>query len=307
MRSYGHFVSDRPLWTTVHPPRQGLGLMRLREQGDADPDRNPVAVVHAALDAGITLLDTAEMYGNEELVGRIIAGRRDEVTLCSKFGVVWGDSGRFDDWAVRADAATVVSSCEASLRRLGVDVIDLYYLHHRSEDTPIEETVTAMAGLVAAGKIRAVGLSNVTVDDIQRAHTVHPVLAVQEELSLSSRGVEAMLPVLADLGITLVAHSPTGHGALHQRSNSAARSCAERHRHGARGHARPGRAGLGPSPEPPRSTRGALARHDKGQPPSRQHGRRHTRTRQDRDRPPHDGRHEVAVVRIDHRRAVDRP
>ena len=220
MRSYGHFVSDRPLWTTVHPRRQGLGLMRLREQGDADPDRNPVAVVHAALDAGITLLDTAEMYGNEELVGRIIAGRRDEVTLCSKFGVVWGNSGRFDDWAVRADAATVVSSCEASLRRLGVDVIDLYYLHHRSEDTPIEETVTAMAGLVAAGKIRAVGLSNVTVDDIQRAHTVHPVLAVQEELSLSSRGVEAMLPVLADLGITLVAHSPTGHGALHQRSNS---------------------------------------------------------------------------------------
>jgi aryl-alcohol dehydrogenase-like predicted oxidoreductase len=194
--------------------------MRLREHGDAEPDRNPVAVVHAALDAGITLLDTAEMYGNEELVGRIIDGRRDEVTLCSKFGVVWGDSGRSDDWAVRADAATVVSSCEASLRRLGVDVIDLYYLHHRSEATPIEETVTAMAELVAAGKIRAVGLSNVTVDDIQRAHAVHPVLAVQEEYSLSSRGVEAMRPVLADLGITLVAHSPTGHGALHKRSGS---------------------------------------------------------------------------------------
>ena len=194
--------------------------MRLREHRDADPDRNPVAVVHAALDAGITLLDTAEMYGNEELVGHTIARRRDEVTLCSKFGVVWGDSGRFDDWSVRADAATVVSSCEASLRRLGVDVIDLYYLHHRSEDTPIEETVTAMADLVAAGKIRAVGLSNVTAEDIERAHVVHPVLAVQEEWSLSSRGVEAMLPLLADLGITLVAHSPTGHGELHKRTSS---------------------------------------------------------------------------------------
>ena len=148
--------------------------MRLREPDDADPDLDPVAVVHAALDAGITLLDTAEMYGNEELVGRSIAGRRDEVTLCSKFGVVWGDSGRADDWAVHADAATVVSSCEASLRRLGVDLIDVYYLHHRSEDTPIEETVTALARLVTAGKIRAVGLSNVTVDDIQRAQRGPP-------------------------------------------------------------------------------------------------------------------------------------
>ena len=121
---------------------------------------------------------------------------------------------------MRADAASVVSSCEASLRRLGVEVIDLYYLHHRSEDTPIEETVTAMAELVAAGKIRAVGLSNVTVDDIRRAHAVHPVLAVQEEWSLTSRGVEAMLPTLAELDITLIAHSPTGHGALHEPSSS---------------------------------------------------------------------------------------
>ena len=108
----------------------------------------------------------------------------------------------------------------ASLQRLGVDVIDVYYLHHRSEDTPIEETVTAMSGHVAAGKIRAVGLSNVTVDDIRRAHAVHPVLAVQEQWSLASRGVEAMLPSLAELGITLVAHSPTGHGELHQRSST---------------------------------------------------------------------------------------
>lgn len=141
-----------PLWTPDHPPSQGLGLMRLRDVGGADADRDPVAVVHAALDAGITLLDTAEMYGNEELVGRTIAGRRDEATLCSKFGIVWGRSGCFDDWSVRADAATVVSSCDGSLRRLGVDVVDLYYLHHRSDDTPIEETVMAMAGSWRRGR-----------------------------------------------------------------------------------------------------------------------------------------------------------
>ena len=132
MRPYGRPVTDVSLWSSREPPRQGLGLMRMRELRAADPDRDPVAVVHAALDAGITILDTAEMYGNEELVGRTIAGRRGEVTLCTKFGIVWGGSGRSDDWAVRADAATVVSSCDASLQRLGVDVIDLYYLHHRS-------------------------------------------------------------------------------------------------------------------------------------------------------------------------------
>ena len=211
---------DTPLWTRDEPPLQGLGLMRLGSSHGADADRDPVAVVHAALDAGVALLDTAEMYGNEELVGCTIAGRRDEVILCSKFGVTWGESGRFDDWSVDADAATVVSSCEGSLRRLNVDTLDLYYLHHRSEDTPIEETVTAMAGLVAAGKVRAVGLSNVTVEDVRRAHAVHPVLAVQEEWSLRSRGVEAMLPALAELGVTLIAHSPTGHGVLHETSGT---------------------------------------------------------------------------------------
>lgn len=205
------------LWTTDDSPRQGLGLMRLSETDPgSDPDRDPVRVVHTALDSGITLLDTAELYGNEELVGRTVAGRRDEVTLCSKFGIRWGDSGRFDDWSVRADPATVVSSCEASLRRLGVETIDLYYLHHRSEETPIEETVGAMAGLVEAGKIRAVGLSNVTADDVRRAHAVHPVLAVQEEWSLAARDVEGMLQTLTELGVTVIAHSPTGHGVLHR-------------------------------------------------------------------------------------------
>ena len=207
-----------PLWTDGHPPRQGLGLMRLRDvplDAAHDPTRDPVTLVHKALDSGVTLLDTAEMYGNEELVGRTIAGRRDDVTLCSKFGIRWGNSGR-DDWSVQADAATVVSSCEGSLRRLGVETIDLYYLHHRSDDTPIEETVAALAGLVTAGKIRAIGLSNVNVDDVRRAHAVHPILAVQEQWSLASRAVEDMLPTLVELGVTLVAHSPTAHGALHR-------------------------------------------------------------------------------------------
>jgi len=178
------------------------------------PDRDAAALVEAAVEAGVTLLDTAEMYGNEELVGRAVAPWRDRITLCSKFGVYWGPSGRHDDWSVRADPATVRAAIDGSLRRLQVDTIDLYYLHHRSEETPIEETVGAMASLVGAGKIRAIGLSNVTVDDVRRAHAVHPIQAVQEEWSLAERGAEAMLPALDRLGITLAAHSPLGHGAL---------------------------------------------------------------------------------------------
>ena len=178
------------------------------------PDRDALALIEVAVQAGVTLIDTAEMYGNEELVGRAVAPWRDQITLCSKFGVYWGPSGRRDDWSVRADTSTVRSAIEGSLRRLQVDTIDLYYLHHRSEETPIEETVGAMAGLVEAGKIRAIGLSNVTAEDVGRAHAVHPVQAVQEEWSLASRRVEAMLPLLDRLGITLVAHSPLGHGAL---------------------------------------------------------------------------------------------
>ncbi|MGH9271241.1 MAG: aldo/keto reductase [Ilumatobacteraceae bacterium] len=192
--------------------RQGLGCMRMREGTASDPDRDSVAVVRAALDAGVTVLDTADMYGNEVLVGRTFRGRRDEVLLCSKFGVVWGHDG---DWSVRADATYVSDACEASLRRLDVDTIDLYYLHHRSDSTPIEETVTAMAALVDQGKVRALGLSNVTEEDLRRADAVHPITAVQEEWSLAERGIERMVPALAELRVTMVAHSPTGHGALH--------------------------------------------------------------------------------------------
>lgn len=193
---------------------QGLGLMRLTEEGWGDADRDPAALVSAAVVAGVTLLDTAEMYGNEELVGQAVAARRDQITLCSKFGVYWGPSGRHDNWSIRVDPATVHAAIEGSLRRLAVKTIDLYYLHHRSAETPIEDTVGAMADLVRSGKIRAIGLSNVTVDDVRRAHAVHPIQAVQEEWSLAQRAVEPMLPVLAELGVTLVAHSPLGHGTL---------------------------------------------------------------------------------------------
>lgn len=202
------------MWTSQNVPAQGLGLMRLTDEWWGDADRDPGLLVAAAVEAGVTLLDTAEMYGNEEVVGKAVAAHRDQITLCSKFGVYWGPSGRFDDWHVRTDPATVRSAIEGTLRRLDVDIVDLYYLHHRGEDTPIEETVAAMAELRQAGKIGALGLSNVTIEDVRRAHAVHPIAAVQQEWSLGERGVESMLPVLAELGIVLVAHSPLGHGSL---------------------------------------------------------------------------------------------
>ncbi|WP_229120127.1 aldo/keto reductase [Enemella evansiae] len=201
-------------WADSSPPPQGLGLMRVREEHWGDPERDPGGLVRAAVDAGVRVLDTAEMYGNEAVVGRAIGTLRDDVILCSKFGVYWGDSGRFDDWSVRADPATVRNAIDGSLKRLGTDRLDLYYLHHRSDETPIEETVGAMAELQRAGKIRSLGLSNVTVEDIRRAHRVHPIHAVQEQWSITHREVEDMLPVLAELQITLVAHSPLGHGEL---------------------------------------------------------------------------------------------
>ena len=200
--------------------RQGFGAMRLRDATADGTDRDPVAVVHAALDAGVTMVDTADAYQNEELVGRAIRGRRDEVLLASKFGLVWRDelAGGFD---VRADPSYVRQASEASLRRLGVDVIDLYYLHHRSEKVPIEETVEAMAELVNQGKVRALGLSNVTADDLRRAHAVHPIAALQEQWSLVQRDIEQeLLPTVADLGVVVVAHSPNGHGLLHQASRA---------------------------------------------------------------------------------------
>lgn len=202
--------------------------MRLRDGNAGDPDRDPVAVVHAALDAGVAMIDTADAYQNEELVGQTINGRRDEVLLASKFGLVWREevAGGFD---VRADASYVGQACAASLRRLGVDEIDLYYLHHRSERTPIEETVGAMAELVEQGKVRAVGLSNVTAEDLRRAHAVHPIAALQEQWSLTERDIEQdLLPVVAELGVVVVAHSPTRHGLLHRSLSTADDGAARR-------------------------------------------------------------------------------
>lgn len=190
--------------------------MRLRDGAPESADGDPVAVINAALDAGVTMVDTADAYQNEELVGRAIRDRRDEVLLATKFGLVWRDelAGGYD---VRADPSYVRQASEASLRRLGVDVIDLYYLHHRSGQVPIEETVGAMADLVEQGMVRALGLSNVTAEDLRRAHAVHPITALQEQWSLTQRDVEHdLLPVAAGRGVVVVAHSPTGHGLLHR-------------------------------------------------------------------------------------------
>lgn len=207
-------MTDTNPWILNAPPLQGLGLMRLTDDGWGDEDRDPGVLIRTAIEAGVTLLDTAEMYGNEAIVGRALGSHRDQATLCSKFGVYWGESGRFDDWSVKADPQTVRTAIDGTLQRLGVDDLDVYYLHHRSEETPIEETVTAMAELKAAGKIRHLGLSNVTIDDIRRAHAVHPIAVVQQQWSLIHRDAESFLPILAELGIALVAHSPLGHGNL---------------------------------------------------------------------------------------------
>jgi len=192
----------------------GYGAMGLAEvYGPAD-DAESLATLHHAVDAGVSFLDTADMYGagsNERLVGRLLAQRRDEVTLATKFGITLGESGM----STRGDAAYVRSACDASLERLGTDTIDLYYLHRRQVTVPIEETVGAMAELVAAGKVRHLGLSEVTADELRRAHAVHPIAAVQSEWSLWSRDVErAVVPAAVELGVGFVPYSPLGRGFL---------------------------------------------------------------------------------------------
>jgi len=195
---------------------QGLGCMGMSEFYGPGEEAESVATIHGALDAGVTLLDTADMYGpflNEELVGRAIAGRRDEVVLATKFGIV-----RTADPAVRSirgDADYVRSSCEASLGRLGVDHIDLYYQHRSDPGVPIEETVGAMAELVTQGKVRYLGLSEAAPDTLRRACAVHPIAALQSEWSLWSRDIEAeIVPTARELGVGIVAYSPLGRGFL---------------------------------------------------------------------------------------------
>ena len=194
---------------------QGLGCMGMSEwYGHADWDES-VATIHRALDLGVTFLDTADAYGaghNEVLVGRAIVGRRDEVQLATKFGIdrSGGDGAR----VIRGERGYVKRACESSLVRLGVDVIDLYYLHRPPQTAEIEETVGAMAELVAEGKVRYLGLSEVDDALLRRAQAVHPITAVQSEYSLWAREPETLVDTLRELGIGLVPYSPLGRGFL---------------------------------------------------------------------------------------------
>lgn len=203
----------------------GLGCMAPSNvYGVTDP-RQAERTVHAAIDLGVTFLDTADVYGephvgttgpagtNEELLGRVLATRRDEVQLATKFGISGADEGTGP--VTRGDRDYVRAACDASLRRLGVEFIDLYYLHRRELDRPIEETVGAMAELVAEGKVRHLGLSEVTASELRSAAAVHPIAAVQSEWSIWSRDVEAqVVPAARGLGVGFVPYSPLGRGFL---------------------------------------------------------------------------------------------
>lgn len=206
--------------------RLGFGGMALSHvYGDTDPDQ-ALRTLHHAVDTGVTLIDTADVYGrppagsdgpagtNEELVSRLLATRRGEVQIATKFGIT-GQVSQAETSPTRGDRAYVRAACEASLRRLGTDVIDLYYLHRRSLDVPIEETVAAMADLVAEGKVRHLGLCEVTSGELRAAATVHPIAAVQSEWSLWSRDVEAkVVPAAREVGAGFVPYSPLGRGFL---------------------------------------------------------------------------------------------
>jgi aryl-alcohol dehydrogenase-like predicted oxidoreductase len=213
----GHIVDTRRLGGQgLEVAAEGLGCMGMSEfYGPAD-EVEAIATIHRAIDLGVTLLDTADMYGpftNERLVGRAITGRRDQVVLATKFGNERREDG---SWVgINGRPEYVHAACDASLARLGVDVIDLYYQHRVDRRVPIEETVGAMAELVQAGKVRFLGLSEAAPATIRRAHAVHPISALQTELSLWSRDAEeAVLPTVRELGIGFVAYSPLGRGFL---------------------------------------------------------------------------------------------
>jgi aryl-alcohol dehydrogenase-like predicted oxidoreductase len=202
---------------TLEVSRIGLGAMGMSGTYGVPDEAESIRTIHRALDLGVTLLDTAEIYGpfhNEELVGRAIKGRRDEVVLATKFGFVshvgGGGPGQLD-----SSPASLRIAVEGSLKRLDVDHIDLYYQHRVDPKTPIEDTVGALAELVAEGKIGHIGLSEAWVDTIRRAHAVHPITALQSEYSLWTRDPEEqVLPVLRELGIGFVPYSPLGRGFL---------------------------------------------------------------------------------------------
>ena len=203
--------------TGLEVSAQGLGCMGMSHAYGPHSDLESIAVLHRALDLGVTFLDTADFYGhgaNEELLAQVLADWRDEVVVATKFGIVAEPGGHLAS-GVRGDADYVRQACDASLKRLGTDVIDLYYQHRVDVSVPIEETVGALAGLVAAGKVGHIGLSEVTASELRRAHAVHPIAAVQSEWSLWSRDVEeSVVPACVELGVGFVPYSPLGRGFL---------------------------------------------------------------------------------------------
>ena len=219
-------IGQRTLGTTSSPTSSptspltvsalGLGCMGMSEFYGTPDEQGGTDTIHRALDLGVTFLDTADMYGpftNEQLVGKAIAGRRDEVQLATKFGNERRPDGTMV--GINGHPDYVRSACDASLQRLGVDHVDLYYQHRVDRSVPIEETVGAMAGLVEAGKVRHLGLSEASAATIRRAHAVHPITALQTEYSLFTRDLEdEILPTIRELGIGLVPYSPLGRGLL---------------------------------------------------------------------------------------------
>jgi len=209
-------LKRRTLGQSLSVSAIGLGCMGMSEFYGSHDDAQSIATIHRALDLGCNFLDTADMYGpftNEKLVGRAIRDRRDEVVLATKFANMRGEDGAFLGISGKPDY--VRTACDASLQRLGVDHIDLYYQHRVDRSTPIEETIGAMAELVRAGKVRHLGMSEAAPQTIRRAHAVHPITALQTEYSLWSRDPEdEILPTVRELGIGFVAYSPIGRGFL---------------------------------------------------------------------------------------------